>query len=139
MQEKISEIESQGTAPVAIAVDDSLGQVFGAEHPGRVRGVSFGACPSQFFGSKYQRFNDPSSSGNPTDQNRVTQLEYELQQVRHELKGRDEKVNKIEMLLVQVLNNASIPIPPDLATGPDNIVSYSYHYMHCHINLAIFL
>ncbi|KAJ1439242.1 putative transposase, Ptta/En/Spm, plant [Sesbania bispinosa] len=46
-QEKISEIESQGTAPIAISPNDSLGQVFGKEHSGRVRGVSFGVCPSQ--------------------------------------------------------------------------------------------
>ncbi|KAJ1419386.1 putative transposase, Ptta/En/Spm, plant [Sesbania bispinosa] len=37
--EKISEIENQETTPVGISTNDSLGQVFGKEHSGRVRGV----------------------------------------------------------------------------------------------------
>ncbi|XP_057418709.1 uncharacterized protein LOC130712910 [Lotus japonicus] len=37
--EKIAEIESQGTAPVEVTIDDSLGQVKGAEHYGRVRAI----------------------------------------------------------------------------------------------------
>ncbi|KAK7295080.1 hypothetical protein RJT34_17983 [Clitoria ternatea] len=37
--EKILEIESQETIPKEVAPNDSLGQVFGKEHPGRTRGL----------------------------------------------------------------------------------------------------
>ncbi|KAK7389142.1 hypothetical protein VNO78_23974 [Psophocarpus tetragonolobus] len=34
--EKISEIESEGTALIEVSMNDSLGQVFGKEHPGKL-------------------------------------------------------------------------------------------------------
>lgn len=98
MQDKIAEIESKGNAPVQISPDDSLGQVFGKEHSGRVRGVGDGLCPSQVFGSTKSRFN-ASSSFNPAEQNRVTQLENQVQDLRNESKVKDEKLKKIEMLI----------------------------------------
>ncbi|KAJ1427569.1 putative transposase, Ptta/En/Spm, plant [Sesbania bispinosa] len=86
--EKISEIESQGTAPVAISTNDSLGQVFGKEHSGCVRGVGDGVCPTQVFGSSNLRFNAASSSS---------------------------------VVLAHLLTNPSMPVPPELVNGLNDI------------------
>ncbi|KAF7802497.1 hypothetical protein G2W53_041608 [Senna tora] len=48
--EKIIELENQGTISAQISEQDSLGQVLGKEHPGRVRGLGFGPTPTQVFG-----------------------------------------------------------------------------------------
>lgn len=32
-----------------ISLEDPIGVIFGKEHPGRVRGLSYGACPSLAF------------------------------------------------------------------------------------------
>ncbi|KAJ1415015.1 hypothetical protein SESBI_18374 [Sesbania bispinosa] len=91
--EKISEIERHGTAPVAISPNDSLGQVL--------------------------EKNIQAGSSNASQQNRVAQLENEVQEMRTELKTRDEKMKKMEALLAHVIANSSIFVPPNLATGLD--------------------
>ncbi|XP_016192902.1 uncharacterized protein LOC107633817 [Arachis ipaensis] len=45
--EAIASIESQGGTSKEISVTDSLAQVLGKEHSGRVRGLGFGPCPSE--------------------------------------------------------------------------------------------
>lgn len=133
--EKIFEIESQGTAPVVISPNDSLGQVFGKEHPGRVRGVGFGVCPSQVFGCRYQRF--CATSSNTSGHNKIAELENKVQELQTELKSRDEKMSKFEVLLAHIVMNSSIHIPPNLTAGLD-IVLYSHHYMtYYYLNLCI--
>ncbi|CAN1148404.1 hypothetical protein LINPERPRIM_LOCUS38065 [Linum perenne] len=49
--ERIEEIQSLGLAPRRVASDDALGLALGKpEHPGRVRGLGYGAVPSKVFG-----------------------------------------------------------------------------------------
>nr|XP_025675670.1 uncharacterized protein LOC112775960 [Arachis hypogaea] len=45
--EAIESIESQGETSKEISATDSLAQVLGKEHSGRVRGLGFGPCPSE--------------------------------------------------------------------------------------------
>lgn len=135
MQDKIAEIENQGNAPTQVSPNDSLGQVFGKEHSGRVRCVGDGLCPTQVFGPTNPRFS-ASSSFNLAEKNRVTQLENEVQDLKNESKAKDERLKKVEMLLVQVLTNSSMTIPSDLLSSPNSIVSY---YYCCMVNYYNFL
>ncbi|RYR48011.1 uncharacterized protein [Arachis hypogaea] len=47
--EAIEHIESQDPSSKEFSQNDSLAQVLGKEHPGRVRGLGFGPCPSHCF------------------------------------------------------------------------------------------
>ncbi|XP_020982466.1 uncharacterized protein LOC110273610 [Arachis duranensis] len=46
-EEAIASIESKGGTLKEISVTDSLAQVLGKEHSGRVRGLGFGSCPTE--------------------------------------------------------------------------------------------
>ncbi|MED6160618.1 hypothetical protein PIB30_053106 [Stylosanthes scabra] len=48
--EAIAEIESRDASTKELSQNDSLAQVLGKEHPGRVRGLSSGPSPTQLFG-----------------------------------------------------------------------------------------
>ncbi|KAL4274259.1 hypothetical protein AHAS_AhasUnG0010900 [Arachis hypogaea] len=48
-EEAIEHIESQNPSSKEFSQNDSLAQVLEKEHPRRVRGLSFGLCPSQCF------------------------------------------------------------------------------------------
>jgi hypothetical protein len=99
--------------------------VLGNEHPGRVRGVGDGVCPTQLFGTRFPRFGGSWSSNGMTEPSRVTHLESEVVELKSKLDAKDAKMKKIEMLLAQLLVNASMPVPSDLVTDPSDIVSYS--------------
>ncbi|KAJ1420759.1 putative transposase, Ptta/En/Spm, plant [Sesbania bispinosa] len=96
--EKISEIESEGTTPISPSPNDSLGQVFGKEHPGRVRGVGSGVCPSQLFGSS-QRYNACNSSttvvADPQMQKEIDDLKQQLKLETQKRMSMEEKLNNI--------------------------------------------
>ncbi|XP_057740694.1 uncharacterized protein LOC130957872 [Arachis stenosperma] len=49
LQEAIELVESQDPSSKEFSQNDSLAQVLGKEHPGRVRGLGIGTCPSQCF------------------------------------------------------------------------------------------
>ncbi|RYQ85604.1 hypothetical protein Ahy_B10g105169 [Arachis hypogaea] len=49
LQEAIELIESQDHSSKKFSQNDSLAQVLGKEHPGRVRGLGIGTCPSRYF------------------------------------------------------------------------------------------
>ncbi|XP_052111017.1 vacuolar cation/proton exchanger 3 [Arachis duranensis] len=55
--EAIEHIESQDPSSKEFSHNDSLAQVLGKEHPGRVRGLGFGPCPSQCFRNIPQQSN----------------------------------------------------------------------------------
>ncbi|KAM7278504.1 hypothetical protein ACFE04_005638 [Oxalis oulophora] len=50
--QKIISIEKQDENARILSSQDSLGQVFGSEHNGRVRGMSFGPIPTQIAGKR---------------------------------------------------------------------------------------
>ncbi|TKY66332.1 hypothetical protein E2542_SST09201 [Spatholobus suberectus] len=84
-KEKIAEIESQGTVPVEISSNDSLGLVLGKEHLGRVRG----------------------------EQSCVQELKNEVQGLRSELKATNGNI-KTMAIFAQMLTNSTMPVPPKL-------------------------
>ncbi|MED6195203.1 hypothetical protein PIB30_035813 [Stylosanthes scabra] len=53
--EKIMDIEQRDESSRLLFQNDSLAQVLGKEHPGRVRGMGFGAIPSRLFGRNSQQ------------------------------------------------------------------------------------
>ncbi|MED6209414.1 hypothetical protein PIB30_054422 [Stylosanthes scabra] len=53
--EKIMDIEQRDESSRLLSQNDSLAQVLGEEHPGRVRGMGFGAIPSRLFGRNSQQ------------------------------------------------------------------------------------
>ncbi|KAK4282426.1 hypothetical protein QN277_013805 [Acacia crassicarpa] len=114
MQEKISEIESSGNVTSELAPNDSLGQVFGKEHPRRVRGVGYGIYPSQVFGSGYKWQNvsgcSSSSGGSSTD----TCLQQEVDHLKLQLEQEVQKRKSIEVMLAKLYQNMSIPLPTEL-------------------------
>ncbi|MED6179426.1 hypothetical protein PIB30_000538 [Stylosanthes scabra] len=57
--EAIAEIESSGASTKELSQNDSLEQVLGKEHSGRVRGLCSGPSPTQLFGQTSQ----PSNHG----------------------------------------------------------------------------
>ncbi|RYR68652.1 hypothetical protein Ahy_A03g015132 [Arachis hypogaea] len=48
-EEAIEHIESHDASSNEFSQNDSLAQVLGKEHPGRVRGLDFSPCPTQCF------------------------------------------------------------------------------------------
>ncbi|RYR20498.1 hypothetical protein Ahy_B03g065655 [Arachis hypogaea] len=57
LQKAIEHIESQDPSSKEFSQNDFLAQVLGKEHPGRVRGLNFGPCPSQCFRNITQQSN----------------------------------------------------------------------------------
>ncbi|XP_059309635.1 uncharacterized protein LOC132060676 [Lycium ferocissimum] len=60
--EEIERIESLDSSSMQISEVESLAQVLGKEHVGRVRGVGYGPTPTQVFGKKTYQFNGVSSN-----------------------------------------------------------------------------
>ncbi|XP_025638749.1 uncharacterized protein [Arachis hypogaea] len=56
-EKAIEHIESQDPSSKEFSQNDFLAQVLGKEHPGRVRGLNFGPCPSQCFRNITQQSN----------------------------------------------------------------------------------
>jgi len=118
-QEKIIEIENHGTTSVEISPNDSLGQVFGKEHPGRVRCVGDRVCPSQIFGSSNPRY-----GGIPTSTSCVQELKIEVQELKNQIETKDGNMKIMATLLAQLLRHSSMKVPAELL---DVIVSFFYH------------
>nr|XP_025669934.1 uncharacterized protein LOC112769660 [Arachis hypogaea]XP_025692111.1 uncharacterized protein LOC112794219 [Arachis hypogaea]XP_025697492.1 uncharacterized protein LOC112799635 [Arachis hypogaea] len=55
--EAIANIESQDGSSKEISLTDSLAQVLGKEHSGRVRGLGFGPCPTELIHNTTQQSN----------------------------------------------------------------------------------
>ncbi|MED6189700.1 hypothetical protein PIB30_098586 [Stylosanthes scabra] len=54
-EERIMDIEQYDESSRVLSQNDSLAQVLGKEHPGRVRGMGFGPIPSKLFGRNSQQ------------------------------------------------------------------------------------
>ena len=65
--------------------NDAYIKVFGKEHPGRVRGMGFGVCPTQVLGSS-------SSSTASIPNADLNQLRLELQQSNDRVRALEEQV-----------------------------------------------
>jgi len=72
-----------------ISPKDPIGIIFGKEHTGRVRGLSYGACPSLAFKGSTTRLSGmnyaSSSSTSSNVEDKVTQMETELATVKNQM------------------------------------------------------
>ena len=110
MQEKICNIEGQGTISALPARNDSLGQVLGAERPGRVRGMSFGVCPSQVFGSKFERFcgSIPSSSSVSATE---CHLQSEVEKLQSKVSSDSRLMKEMASTITLLCQKINVPVP----------------------------
>ncbi|XP_068491002.1 uncharacterized protein [Phaseolus vulgaris] len=86
-----------------ISPEDPIGVIFGKEHPGRVRGLSYGACPNLAFKGSTTRLsgmNHASSSSTSSNvEDKVTQMENELATLK----------NQMNTLLAYIASRKDVP------------------------------
>ncbi|KAJ1381946.1 hypothetical protein SESBI_44680 [Sesbania bispinosa] len=114
--EKICEIESLDTTPTNVSPNDSLGQVFGKEHPGRVRGMGIGVCPTQVFGYSHQRFYGtipPSSIGSGSSN---SGLKSEVEQLRSKVESDAHLIKEMASTIVFLCQKRDVPLPTNIAS-----------------------
>ena len=101
MHEKIDELmlNNPDIAP-DISSNDPIGLIFGKEHPGRVKGLSYGACPTLAFKQSTTRLNGMnfascSATSTNTDEkflkmeNKLTTLKNQMQTLVAYISSRD--------------------------------------------------
>nr|GLL44794.1 uncharacterized protein LOC109162939 [Ipomoea trifida] len=94
----------------SISQDDPLGKAFGKEHPGRVRGLGFGPCPSKVF-------NNTSSSSNDNQMKEyVANLEKELAATKAQLQVQNDMQKAMGGALVAILEKTFGKVPEQFAT-----------------------
>ncbi|XP_016165100.1 uncharacterized protein LOC107607690 [Arachis ipaensis] len=96
VSEAILNIERQDGSSRHLSQNDSLAQVLGKEHPGRVHALSAGPCPTQVFGNVAGQ---PSSSAGPNEEyeRRIAELTAKLE----EEQAKRQSIHKILGYLVQ--------------------------------------
>ena len=86
-----------------ISPEDLIGVIFGKEHSGRVRGLSYGACPSLAFKGSTTRLSGmnraSSSSTSSNVEDKVTQMEKNLATVK----------NQMNTLLAYIASRKDVP------------------------------
>ena len=129
-------LESEG-ASSQDTHDDAFAKLFGKEHPGRVRGMGFGVCPSQVFKSSSGHYGGTSSScDHGPETAKIQQMEVEL------------KENKATISLLQAQVNYFIKhcmggeVPSDFPTIGGNgvyifLLDYFYIYVHYYHALCV--
>ena len=86
-----------------ISPNDPIGVIFGKEHPGRVRGLSYGACPTLAFQQSTTRirginFASPDAAS-PHDKDKFVKIENELATVK----------NQVQALLAYIASKEDVP------------------------------
>ncbi|KAF7832807.1 hypothetical protein G2W53_015140 [Senna tora] len=155
--EKIIELENQGTISAQISEQDSLGQVLGKEHPGRVRGLGFGPTPTQVFGlstTRLGRIPLNYSNGDTTNalQQEIVRLQSELESSNARFESSNARLEasnaqlKLEMRGVfNILKNIMGNVPsefahminsevPEASNGQSSSVGHSFSASEDHPN-----
>lgn len=82
--------------------------MLGKEHPGRVRSMGHGFCPSAVFGQpSYRGAFGASSSGTSS----TTQLQNEVQTLKSELSLERSQRMELQNLLVDLCKRVEFPVP----------------------------
>ncbi|XP_027922706.1 uncharacterized protein LOC114180591 [Vigna unguiculata] len=102
--EKIDELMLKNPETASeISPNDPIGVIFGKEHPGRVRGLSYGACPTLAFQQSTKRikginFASPNVAS-PHDKDKFVKIENELATVK----------NQVQTLLAYIASKEDVP------------------------------
>ncbi|XP_025665291.1 uncharacterized protein [Arachis hypogaea] len=111
VSEAIANVERQDGSSKHLSQNDSLAQVLGKEHPGRVRVLGAGPCPTQVFGNAAGQ---PSGSAesNAEDKRMITELTAKLEEER----AKRQSIHKVLGYVVQQLGgNLPVEIAAELA------------------------
>nr|XP_025616701.1 uncharacterized protein LOC112709005 [Arachis hypogaea] len=117
-EEAVESIESQGGTSKEISVTDSLAQVLGKEHSGRVRGLGFGPCPSEII------HNTPQSTPRvqiEEYQRELTELKEvaaeqkaEITELKAEKAEDKAKIQIMENLVKYIIQQQGHTLPPEI-------------------------
>ncbi|XP_015950074.1 uncharacterized protein LOC107474945 [Arachis duranensis] len=113
--EAIEHIESQDVSSKELSQNDSLSQVLGKEHPGRVRGMGFGPCPTQCF--RYIPQQSASSVQVEDYQKEIAELKAEAAILKAERAEDKAKSQTMENLLRYLIQQQGGNLPPDVAAN----------------------
>ncbi|XP_020964690.1 uncharacterized protein LOC110265782 [Arachis ipaensis] len=111
VSEAIANVERQDGSSKHLSQNDSLAQVFGKEHPGRVRALSAGPCFTQVFGNAAGQ---PlgSAESNAEDKRMIAELTAKLE----EEQAKRQSIHKVLGYVVQQLGgNLPFEIAKELA------------------------
>ncbi|RYR27838.1 hypothetical protein Ahy_B01g051900 [Arachis hypogaea] len=94
-----------------LSQNDSLAQVLGKEHPGRVRALGAGPCPTQVFGNADEQLSS-SVESNAEDKRMIAELTAKLEEER----AKRQSIHKVLGYVVQQLGgNLPVEIAKELA------------------------
>ncbi|KAJ1397630.1 hypothetical protein SESBI_31683 [Sesbania bispinosa] len=82
--------------------------IFGKEHPGHVRGIGFGVCPSQVIGPAYRFGNSTMSSSSGDSSSELTKLKTELEASNARVEALEQEVEKVRTLEQEVAKVRSL-------------------------------
>ena len=87
--------------------DDAYTTVFGKEHPGRVRTVGQGVCPSQMFGST-------SRAGGSSSSNYILKAEFDanMETMTKKMEENDTEIKSLKSALTYMMQHMGGSLPP---------------------------
>ncbi|RYR40403.1 hypothetical protein Ahy_A09g046156 [Arachis hypogaea] len=110
--EAIANVERQDGSSKHLSQNDSLSQVLGKEHPGRVRALGAGPCPTQVFGNAAGQ-SSGSTESNAEDKRMIVELTAKLE----EEQAKRQSIHKVLGYVVQQLGgNLPIEIAAEMAS-----------------------
>ncbi|RYR65755.1 hypothetical protein Ahy_A03g011680 [Arachis hypogaea] len=109
--EAISNVERQDGSSKQLSQNDSLAQVLEKEHPGRVRALGAGPCPTQIFGNA-AGIPSGSAESNAEDKRMIAELTAKLEEER----AKRQSIHKVLGYVIQQLGgNLPVEIAEELA------------------------
>ncbi|XP_060203412.1 uncharacterized protein LOC132631732 [Lycium barbarum] len=112
--EQIERIESQDGVSKKISEFDSLAQVLGKEHAGRVRGVDFGPTTTQVFGQTTYQFNGVSSTQANRD-HEMEEMKLKMQELQSVVESERSRRRALENFLTRYIVQQGMELPAELA------------------------
>ncbi|PIN13378.1 hypothetical protein CDL12_14000 [Handroanthus impetiginosus] len=102
-RQKIEELQIQSQLS---SEDDAYTTVFGKEHPGRVRTVGQGVCPSQMFGST-------SHAGGSSSSNYILKSEYDanMEMMKKKVEENDAEIKSLKSALAYMMQHMGGSMP----------------------------
>ena len=125
MQAKITEIEARDPTSIHVSSNDSLAQVLGKEHAGRVRSLGSGICPSVAFGqpsyrgSSFQRASSYQSSHEVSSseiqwQKKVEGLENQIESLKSTVESEQALRQKMESAVNALYSKWGMEMPDEV-------------------------
>ncbi|MED6113492.1 hypothetical protein PIB30_071296 [Stylosanthes scabra] len=114
--EAIKVIESCDQSTNELSQNDSLTQVLGKEHPGRVRGMGAGPCPTQMINHATQHTSFASHVA-------VEEYKRNIVELRAEAAEEKKKRQSMEQIMRYLLQQQGDNLPPNIAAEINSLGS----------------